>query len=119
MPAGDRFGEPTQRVDGLVEVEVREAAWPAAAPRHQASRTPTASPANSRPLSEVVQGQVVLGVAGRVDRRQRPVGADADLLAVGQHVDAVGGSGVEANVERVEQVAVEPGRPSSPAGSGR
>jgi hypothetical protein len=61
------------------------------------------------PAVGVVQGQVVLGVAGRVDGGQGAPRADRDGLPVGQHVDALGRGGVQAAVERVEQVAVDHG----------
>ena len=73
------------------------------------SLTPTASPAKRIAAPRVVQPEVVLGMARRVDGHQHPVGSTPDLLAVVEHVDALGRGGIEAAVEGVEQRPVDAG----------
>ena len=53
---------------------------------------------------------MVPGVPRGVHRGEDATGGDGDLLTVGEHVDALGGRGVETSVERIEQRAVDAGR---------
>ncbi len=73
------------------------------------SLTPTASPAKSTPLSESCSPTWCLACPGESTATRIRSGLDRDLLAVGEHVEALGGRGVEPAVERVEQRAVDPG----------
>ena len=67
-------------------------------------------PGEEHPAQRVVQPDMVLGVAGRVHRDEGASGADRDLLAVVEHVEALGRRRVEAAVEGVEQRPVDAGR---------
>src|SRR5204863_3170902 len=115
-PRRTAFGEAVEGGEGLVEVEVggrRGGPQDAGVGQAHAHRVAGEEDAALR----VVQRQVVLGVAGRVDGGQRAAATDLDGLAVGQHVDALGRGRVETAVQGVEQVAVDHRRRShQPAG---
>ena len=84
------------------------------------SRTPTASPAKSTPLSESCRPTWCLACPGESTATRTRSGPTADLLPVGEHVDALGRRGVEAAVERVEQRPVDPcRRVDEPGGVGQ
>ena len=85
-PAG---GEAAQRVEGQVEVEVgRRGGRPQHPDVGQAHPDRVADEQDAR--LRVVQAEVVLGVAGRVDRGEGPGRADHHLVAVAQDLDAIG-----------------------------
>ena len=96
----------------------RAAGWPAAACRRRAGGRRPRRRRRGSPDVGVVQAQVVLGVAGRVDRHERAAGAEVDLLAVGQHVQPLGRRGVETAVEGVEERPVDTRAPSRPGAVG-
>jgi hypothetical protein len=71
-----------------------------------------------------VEGEVVLGVPGRVDRGEDVAGTDLDLVPVLQDPDALRRGRVEPSVEAVEERAVDllgrrhqPGRVDQVAGA--
>ena len=70
-------------------------------------RTPTASPANSSPLSESCSARWCLAWPGESTVVSVRLASIGDRLAVLEHVDALGRRRVEPAVERVEQVAVD------------
>src|ERR687897_1512175 len=103
---GSALDEALQRGERLVEIEVgrrRRRAQHADVGQAHAHRIA----GEQQPRVRVVQRQVVLGVPRRIDRGERAVGRDGDLLTVGQHVDALGRRRGEPPVEGVEQVAVD------------
>ena len=106
QPARPAGGEAAEGVQRQVEVEVgRRGRRAQHAHLGQAHSDGVAH--EQQAALAVVQGKVVLGVAGRVDAGQRAPGPDRDLLAVGQHANPIGGCGRQAAVEAVQQLAVD------------
>jgi hypothetical protein len=87
--------------------------------RRRAGARPTASPGEQEARLRVVEGEVVLGVPGRVDRGEDVAGTDLDLVAVLQDPDALRRGRVEPSVEAVEERAVDLLGRRPPAGPGR
>ena len=108
--AGGRASpELPERGDGLVQVEIGRRGGGAHDPR-VGQADPDGVAGEEDAALAVVQGQMMLGVPGRIDGGEGAARADVDGLAVGQHVEALDRGRGQPAVEGVQEVAVHAGR---------
>ena len=109
-PARSSRREAPERVQGLVEVEVRRRCRRTEHAGAWQSHPDRVSAHEQEAAVAVVEAEVVLGVARRVDAGELPSGPDGDRLAVAEHGHALRRRRCQPAVQRVEQIAVDHGR---------